>query len=56
MPELYEKEHAEFFLNLQKSILLSLKEKKLLTTSQYEKCVSELEYENSERQKKQRRA
>ena len=56
IPELNEAEHAAFFLNLQKSILLSLNEKKLLTTSQYEKCVSELEYGNSERQKKQRRA
>lgn len=43
VPELNEQEHAAFFMNLQRSILLSLEKRKLLTTSQRERCLHELE-------------
>jgi hypothetical protein len=52
---LNEAEHAAFLLDVQKAVLLSLKGKSLLTTSQYERCVSRLEEEYSVKQKKQRR-
>ena len=55
IPELNETDHAAFLLNVQKAVLLSLKEKKLLTTSQYERCVSRLEQEHSAKQKNHRR-
>lgn len=43
IPELTEKEHEAFLLHYQKSILASLKKRKLLGHSQYERCVEELE-------------
>ena len=42
LPKLDEKEHAAFFLNLQKGILLSLKQRNLLTPAQYQECLAEL--------------
>ena len=43
VPELNEREHAEFFMNIQRSILLSLEKRNLLTASQRERCLLELE-------------
>lgn len=42
VPELNEREHAEFFMNIQKSILLSLEKRNLLTASQRQRCLLEL--------------
>ena len=56
VPELNEQEHAAFLMNIQKSILLSLEQRKLLTHSQRERCLEELEKQHSQSQKKQRRA
>ncbi len=43
IPELDEQEHAEFFMNIQRAILLSLEKRNLLTISQRERCLLELE-------------
>lgn len=43
VPELNEQEHAAFLMNIQKSILLSLEQRGLLTFSQRERCLAELE-------------
>lgn len=56
VPELNEQEHAVFLMNIQKSILLSLKKRKLLTHSQRERCLIELEKQYSREQKSRRRA
>lgn len=56
VPELNEEEHTDFLVNLQKSILLSLEQRKLLTHSQCERCLSELEKQYSSNQKRERRA
>ena len=50
LPKLNEKEHAAFFLNLQKGILLSLKQRNLLTPAQYQECLAELEKRESKNQ------
>ena len=42
VPELNEQEHAAFLMNIQRSILLSLEKRKLLTASQRERCLLEL--------------
>lgn len=54
--ELNEEEHTAFLMNIQKSILLSLEQRKLLTHSQYERCLTELEKQYSPNQKRERRA
>lgn len=54
VPELNEQEHAAFLMNIQKAILLSLQKRNLLTVSQRERCLLELEKQYN--QKKQRRA
>lgn len=56
VPELNEQEHAAFFMNFQKSILLSLEKRNLLTASQRERCLLELEKQYRINQKKQRQA
>lgn len=43
VPELNEQEHAAFLMNIQRSILISLEQRKLLTHSQRERCEMELE-------------
>ena len=43
VPEFNEQEHAAFLLNVQKSILLSLEKRNLLTASQRDRCITELE-------------
>ena len=48
--ELNEEEHAAFLMNVQKAILLSLEQRKLLTHSQYERCLAELEKQYSPNQ------
>ena len=50
LPKLNEKEHAAFFLNLQKGILLSLKQRNLLTPAQYQECLAELGKRESKNQ------
>ncbi len=42
-PELNPKEHPAFFLNMQRAVLMSLEKKKLLTSSQRERCMEILE-------------
>ncbi len=42
-PQITEQEHAAFYLRFQKSILASLEKKKLLTHSQYNRCIEEME-------------
>ena len=56
VPELNEQEHAAFLMNIHKSILLSLEKRKLLTHSQRERCLVELEKQYSREQKSRRRA
>lgn len=56
VPELNEQEHAAFLMNIQRSILLSLEKRKLLTHSQRERCLVELEKQYSREQKSRRRA
>ena len=51
VPELNEQEHAAFLMNIHKSILLSLEKRKLLTHSQRERCLVELEKQYSREQK-----
>ena len=43
IPELNEREHAAFLVNFQRSILLSLEKRNLLTASQRERCLLEIE-------------
>ena len=43
IPKINEAEHADFILHYQKSILLSLVKRNLLTLSQCERCMDELE-------------
>ena len=54
VPELNEREHAAFLMNIERSILLSLEKRNLLTTSQRERCLIEIEKQYSLNQKKQR--
>ncbi len=56
VPELNEQEHAAFLMNIQRSILLSLEKRNLLTASQRERCLLELERQYRINQKKQRQA
>ena len=42
-PQITEHEHAAFYLQFQKSILASLKKRELLTHSQYDRCIEEIE-------------
>ncbi len=55
-PEINEQEHAAFLMNMQRAILLSLEKRNLLTASQRERCMVELEKQYRQIQKKQRRA
>lgn len=43
IPELDEREYAAFLMNFQRAILLSLEKRNLLTASQRERCLPELE-------------
>lgn len=50
--KLDEQEHAAFLINIQKSILLSLEKRNLLTTSQCKDCLTILETQYSQNHKK----
>ena len=56
VPELNKQEHAAFLMNIQRSILLSLEQRNLLTQHQRERCITELEQRYSKNQKAGRRA
>lgn len=43
VPQITEQEYAAFYLQFQKSILASLEKRKLLTRSQYIRCIEEIE-------------
>lgn len=55
VPELNEREHAAFLMNIQHAILLSLEKRKLLTSSQRERCLLVLEKQYSQSRKNGRR-
>lgn len=55
-PEINEQEHAAFLMNMQRAILLSLEKRKLLTASQRERCMVELEKQYRQIQKNGRQA
>lgn len=50
VPELNEQEHAAFLMNIQRSVILLLEKKNLLTVSQRERCLLELEKQYSSNQ------
>ena len=52
VPELNGQEYAAFFMNFQRSILLSLEKRNLLTSSQRERCLIELEKQYRLKRKK----
>lgn len=52
VPELNELEHVEFLMNIQRSIILSLEQRKLLTPAQRERCLFRLESKYRKSQKK----
>lgn len=56
VPELNEQEHAAFLMNIQRSIVLSLEKRKLLTPLQRKRCLAALEKQYSQSQRKQRQA
>lgn len=56
VPELNEREHAAFLMNIQRAVLLSLEKRDLLTASQRERCLLELEKQYSLNQRRQRQA
>lgn len=43
VPELKWQEHGVFFYNIQRAVLFSLEKRSLLTSSQRERCLAELE-------------
>ena len=43
IPDISIQEHGDFLINLQKAILCSLEKRKLLSASQRERCLLELE-------------
>lgn len=47
IPMIDEVENADFILNYQKSILLALVKRNLLTLSQCERCLEELQHRNT---------
>ncbi|MDE7206279.1 MAG: hypothetical protein K2N90_03845 [Lachnospiraceae bacterium] len=52
-PQITEQEYAAFYLHVQKSILASLEKRKLLTHSQYSRCIEELEKQYSQKNRSQ---
>lgn len=56
VPELNEQEHEAFLMNIQTAVLLSLEKRNLLTASQRERCLLELEKRHRFNQKKGRQA
>ena len=45
IPPLSMKDNPDFFLNLQKAVVYSLKKRKLLTDSQCDLCIEKLEHQ-----------
>lgn len=56
VPELNEQDHAEFLMSIQKSILFALEKRNLLTASQRERCLLELEKRHGFNKRKRRQA
>ena len=54
LPELTSQNHSAFLMLVQESILLSLKDRKLLNDSQFERCLNELNGLNMQEQLKRR--
>lgn len=54
IPEINSENHSAFLMLIQESILLSLKDRKLLNDSQYERCLNELNELNMQEQLKRR--
>ena len=54
VPELTSQNNSAFLMLIQESILLSLKDRKLLNHSQYERCLNELNEQNMREQIKRR--
>ena len=54
IPDISVQEHTDFLMNFQKAILCSLEKRKLLSASQRESCVLELEKQYSQYQRKKR--
>ena len=52
-PQITEQEHTAFYLQFHKSILASLKKRELLTHSQYERCIEEIEKQYSKNNRSQ---
>lgn len=52
IPDISVQEHAEFLVNFQKAILCSLEKRELLSASQRERCVLELEKQYSQYQRR----
>ena len=52
-PQITEQEHVAFYLQFQKSILASLEKRKLLTRSQYNRCIEEMENQYSRKKRSQ---
>lgn len=55
-PELTSQNNSAFLMLIQESILLSLKDRKLLNHSQCERCLNELNEQNMREQIKRRQA
>lgn len=56
IPELTSQNNSAFLMLIQESILLSLKERKLLNHSQCERCLNELNEQNMREQIQRRQA
>lgn len=54
VPELNEQDDTEFLMNIQRSILLALEKRNLLTPPQRERCLIKLEKWHSFNKRKQR--
>ena len=51
VPDLDRQEYAAFLLNVQKGVLFSLEQRKLLTPSQRERCLAALENQYSQKKR-----
>ena len=52
-PQITEQKYAAFYLQFQKAILASLEKKKLLTHSQYSRCIEEIEKQYCQKSRSQ---
>ena len=51
VPKIDKSSHADFILNYQRSVLLALVKRELLTASQYERCMEQLERQQNKASK-----